>query len=77
VPHSPLPEIQVVIVIFAPAITSALAFISPILSLAESTPPVSPLDISFPAIPIDPVILSRRLRYRRDRHPRPLYQRLS
>jgi hypothetical protein len=58
----PLPEIQVVIVTSTPA---------------KPTPPVSPLDISFPATPVNPIILSHRLRYYRDRYPRLLYQRLS
>jgi hypothetical protein len=63
----------VVIVISTPAIISALVFISPIPSPAKPTPFVLLLNISFPAIPINPIILSHRLRYYRDCYPRLLY----
>jgi hypothetical protein len=54
-------EIQVVIITSAPAIISTLAFVSLIPSPAESTLPASPPDTSFPAIPINLIISSRRL----------------
>jgi hypothetical protein len=76
-PCFPPLEIQVVIIISTPAITSTLAFISSISSPAKPTPPASPLNTSFPATPVNPIISSHRLRYYRDRHPRLLYQRLN
>jgi hypothetical protein len=72
-PRFPLPEIQVVIVISTPAIISALVFISPIPSPAKPILPVSPPNISFPAISVNLILLSCRFRYYRDRYLRLLY----
>jgi hypothetical protein len=66
-------EIQMVIIISTPATISALAFISPILSPAKPILPVSLLNIFFPAILINLIILSYRFIYYRDRYPRLLY----
>jgi hypothetical protein len=66
-----------VIVISIPAIIFTLVFISLIPSPAKPILFVLFLNIFFPAILINLIILSYRLRYYQDRYPRLLYQYLS
>jgi hypothetical protein len=71
--YYPLAEIQVVIVISTQVIITSLVFISLIPFPFKPTLPVLFPNIFFPAILVNLIILSRKLRYYRDYYLKLLY----